>query len=82
MHLATVSFAETTIDIAADFFHDPNRPLGPIERVDQIVSWCHEAFASRDWDYHAPPLGENAVVARFYFAKPADAAAFIERWQC
>jgi hypothetical protein len=28
MHLATVSFAETTIDIAADFFHDPNRPLG------------------------------------------------------
>jgi hypothetical protein len=54
----------------------------PIERVDQIVSWCHETFGSRDWDYHAPPLGENAVVARFYFVKPADAAAFIERWQC
>jgi transcription elongation factor Elf1 len=43
----------------------------PIELVDQVVSWCHETFDSRDWDYHAPPLGENAVVARFYFVNPA-----------
>jgi hypothetical protein len=54
----------------------------PIERVGQMVSWCRETFDSRDWDYHAPPLGENAVVAHFSFVKPADAVTFIKRWQC
>jgi hypothetical protein len=54
------------------------------EQLDQMLAWCHRAFDRRDWDYHThsdPLLGKNAVVTRFYFAKQADASAFIERWR-